>query len=351
MMNRKTLGLLLLTLAAAVACKHEDPPKTGCVTLTVATGAPVTRSVNGTAADGGEIVVDNGVPDIFIAIANYSGNIVAIYDGADVQDGEGHDVVKCLTANSTEATISFPQITSGEYTVYAIGNKSDLWDLDDYGVPAKYGNSFVPQRASQLDSLVFEQPAGDTPTVASGHAMPLSAKGTLSVNENLNGQAELDLLRCVGKVGFKFKNETGDNITLTDCTVTIFDINQTQGYVFPKAEPDTAGVPGNLSLNMGQIQIANGETTALYEMQKVFPSIAPARDVGRRYFCTIQFSLGGSVKRFENLPIHDKQSQDIQALGRNQYLQIETRISKGLRISFNYEVANWDPIDEAIIFH
>ena len=42
-------------------------------------------------------------------------------------------------------------------------------------------------------------------------------------------------------------------------------------------------------------------------------------------------------------------SQDIQALGRNQYLQITTRINKGLDISFNFEVIDWTNKQEEIV--
>ena len=57
------------------------------------------------------------------------------------------------------------------------------------------------------------------------------------------------------------------------------------------------------------------------------------------------------MKTFTDLPIHNKNSQDILALSRNQYLQIETTISKGGDVSFNFIVNNWTPHNPTVIFH
>ena len=99
------------------------------------------------------------------------------------------------------------------------------------------------------------------------------------------------------------------------------------------------------------MEIATGVTTDLYGDLLVFPSVAPARAVGSRYFCSISFDISNRSYSFTDLPIHDKQSQDILALGRNQYLQIETRINKGLDVSFSFEVDDWNNHSEEILFH
>ena len=92
---------------------------------------------------------------------------------------------------------------------------------------------------------------------------------------------------------------------------------------------------------------------------QVFPSVAPARQVGSRYLCTITFRITKSGQTynsvddqtydeysFPDLPVHDSRSSDILYLGRNQHLKIETRITKQASLhdySFNFEVQDWDP--------
>ena len=344
-MRGKTLIPLLLglTLIAGVSCTEKELQRESSVTLTFSTGGIVTRAGDGNAADGGEIVLDgSGNPDLYITIANYSGTIIARYP--DTVNPENAELLS--PSSATQVSIRFRGISnSGDYTVYAMANTAGgVW-----GAPASTSAWEAITTASAMDNLVFSALTGsDRPTVTD--RMPLSAKGTLHVNEGLNGQVELELLRCVAKVGFKFKNETGEALTLTNCVVTLEDINRTQGYLFPR-ENDSTGVARNLNLISSTLNLAKDETTSLYGNLLVFPSIAPARPVGSRYYCDISFIVGGKSRSFTNLPIHDKLSQDILALGRNQYLQIETRINKGMDISFNFEVLDWNEKAEEIIFH
>lgn len=328
---------LILACSSLLSCTESGEPDTreGSVTLSFSTGAPITRAGDGDVSDGGGIKVTAGEPELYVAIVNYVGDIVAKYPSTDSSSD-------CLEASATQATIRFNGFTSfGAYTVYAVANTSGLWTMNS--------TLDAATTASDLESLVFQELAGTSTPAVSG-AMPLSAKGTLMVNESLNGQADLDLLRCVGKVGYKFKNETDGALTLSDCVVTIHGINQSSGYLFSHT-PDAAGSPRDLSFNKSSIVIPAGESTELYEMSKVFPSTAPEQSVGSRYLCDISFTLSGSAKSYTGLPIHDKKSQDIPALQRNQYLQIETRINRGMNISFNFEVSGWDTLSEEIFFH
>lgn len=342
-MTRKTLIPLFLGLAlvAGVSCTEKDLQRESSVTLTFSTGDVISRAGDGNASDGGGIVLDgSGNPDLFIAIANYSGTIVARYLGADSATAE------LVSSSSTLISVRFKGISnSGDYSVYAVANTSGgVW-----GAPSSSSAWESITTATELDNLQFSALTGsDLPTVTD--RMPLSAKGTLHVNEGLNGQAELELLRCVAKVGFKFKNETGEALELTGCNVTLKEINPTQGYLFPRAN-DAAGTIRNLVLINSTLSLADGVLTSLYGNLLVFPSIAPERAVGSRYYCDISFTVGGTPKTFTDLPVHDRQSQDILALGRNQYLQIETRINKGMDISFNFEVLDWREKEEVIIFH
>lgn len=338
-----------MTLAAGVSCREQDKEEkkdvsSSDIVISFSSAVPVTRAGNGDPEDGGGIVIDgSGNPDLFIAIVNYQGNVVATYTGTDTADAEKVD------ASATQVSIRFKNISnSGEYTVYAMANTSGgVW-----GAPADASAWEAQTTATALDDLVFSD-LGDYGTLSVSDRMPLSAKGTLTISENLNGHVELEMLRCVGKVGFKFKNECNESITLTGCVVEIEEISPRQGYLFPRTSgDDVAGTsPRSITLNKSSITIGRGASTEMYDMQLVFPSIAPERTVGSRYFCNIRFTVGDTEKTFTDLPIHDKMSQDIQALGRNQYLQIETRINKGNDISFNFEVIDWTRKQEEITFH
>lgn len=351
---KKTVLILLasaLSLAGVVSCHQQDQPE-GSVTLTFSTAAPVTRVGNGNAADGGGIVIDgSGNPDLFIAIANYSGDVVATYTGTNTTNAE-----LVGSAAATQVSVRFKNITAGEYTVFALANIADqLWGAPSASAWNDLTTVNDGNDIAYLDGLTFTD-LGDygTLSVGEGDRMPLSAKGTLSITENLNGHVELEMLRCVGKVGFRFKNETDATLTLTNCTVSIEKINPTTGYLFPRSnDADATGTARDISLSKNSISINSGAAEDLYDMRLVFPSVAPASEqtVGSRYYCNITFTVGGEEMTFTKLPIHDKQSQDIQALGRNQYLQIETRINEGLNISFNFEVKDWTNKQEDISFH
>ncbi len=340
-MKKKTsiLFFLALMLCIGVSCSRQETPSESSVVISFSTKEVHTRAGDRNAADGGGIVLDgSGNPDLFIAIVNYSGNVVATYPSADPDDTE------VLTPTSaTQVSIRFKNITnSGNYTVYAMANTAGgVW-----GAPTDWSSY---DTGAKLDALTFTALTGSTlPTVSD--RMPLSAKGTLSINEGMNGLVELELLRCVAKIGFKFKNETNEDLVLTGCTVTLEEINPTEGYLFPQ-ENDAIGTARNLNLISSTLNIGSGVTTDLYGNLLVFPSIAPVRNVGSRYYCNISFTVGGIPKSFSELPIHDKRSQDIPSLGRNQYLQIETRINRGLDISFSFEVLDWDQKTEEIFFH
>lgn len=348
-MMKRFVQILLasaLAIVGGVSCQEEEKPA-GSVVISFSTAAPITRAGevgDGNVADGGGIFVDgSGNPDLFIAIANYSGDVIATYTGTDTAKAELID-----DATATQVSVRFKNITnSGEYTVFALANTSGV----TWGVPSASDWTTSLTTASAIDVLKFND-LGEYGTLSVTDRMPLSAKGKLTISENLNGHVELEMLRCVGKVGFMFKNETGEALTLTDCHVGIEEISPTQGYLFPRDEgDDTAGTARDLDLFSGNISIGIDQTTSMYGMQLVFPSVAPERALGSRYFCNISFTVGGELKTFSELPIHDKMSRDIQALGRNQYLQITTRINKGLDISFNFEVIDWTNKQEEIVFN
>ncbi len=326
------LFLVTLALSALVSCERMPAP-TGGVTLRFSTGDPVTRAGDGVVADGGGIFLTDGQPDLKILLVNQAGSVVARYPG----DGLFQN------ATSTDATVRFPYVPQGNYTVYAAANLGSTLSVD--GVDW----STISTKA-ELDALLFTALPGSTsPTV--GDRMPLSAVGTLSVNGSSNGYVALDLLRCVSKVEVIFKNLTGNDLTIENCDITLEDINPSTGYLFAPATNDVAGTARDLTLTQGAT--LNFDTSANREQsagtQLVFPSLAP--DSPGRYNCAISFSVGGFSKQFSDLPIHDWQSRDIVSLKRNQYLKIVIRISNETSISFNFEVSEWTEKTELIEFH
>ena len=353
MMLRKTLILVLsvLTLVAGPGCTKKPQPGHGTVILTLSTGNIVTKTGEPTpVADGAAIAFDgvapNQTPDLFIAIANSQGTIVATYP-----DNPNLSTSSALmeNANATQLSVKFTDFeNNGEFTVYAVANTAGgVW-----GAPADAAAWKAKTSASALDELTFTALEGNNIYSVNPETgrMPLSAKGTLSVNEGLNGHADIELLRCVAKVAFKFKNETGEPLTLNGCTVSIEDINPTKGFIFPQTN-DVTGTARDLTLIQSETLVDIGASTDFYGDMLVFPSVAPAQTVGSRYLCNISFTVGGQFKSFTDLPIHDRQSHDITSLGRNQYLQIETRINRGLDVSFNFVVDDWNENTEDIIFH
>lgn len=341
MMIRKTLILLLsaLTIFASAGCTHESASKPGTVVLTFSTGDVFTKTA---VADGTEIAFNNNdEPDLFLAITNSLGQVLATYPGSHSELLEN--------ASPSLLSVKFTEFNwNGEFTVYAVANTANgVW-----GAPADAAAWQAISSATDLDALTFTALTGDYiyEVDPSTGRMPLSAKGTLSVNESHNGHADIELKRCVAKIAFKFKNETSDALTLENCVVVIKDINPTTGYIFPHTS-DATGTVRDLNLISSTIPIASGQTTTLYGYKLVFPSVAPARTVGSRYYCDISFEIQGVQKSFTDLPIHDRQSRDITSLDRNQYLQIETRINRGLDVSFNFIVQNWNENPEEIIFH
>ncbi len=340
--------LVLALTAGAWACQHQDPLPTGSVTLTLSAGSFETRSVTpGTtgAADGGAIVVTNGDPDLVIAIANASGSIVAWYPD---KNGTEEPNSSCFSTHSgtssTQSTIRFAGLAAGTYSVWAVANTDGLW-----------GNMRATllscTTSAQLQALCFTELTGTATPTISQDRMPLSATGTLTVNANKNGQVNLELLRCLSKVDFSFKNETSESLTLTSCSVTLQRMNPASAYLFAVNPDFTAAEGRNLTLSSAENLVLASGATASLSPALVFPSVAPAQTLGNRYLCDVSFSIGETSYSFTDMPVHDYRSADILALERNQYLQITTRINNGNQVSFNFQVLDWEPKTEEVFFH
>lgn len=359
------LGVALAFFAGACS-KNAEPSagSSGSITLTFLTGEMQTRSGtvgDGSVLDGGGIYVDNnGNPDLAVAIVNRYGNIVAWYPKDYGEVGEvidySADKITQLAANTpaTETVINITGPERGTYSVFVVANTAGLGS--DLVTALKNSTTLSALEALTLSASGSEPPAFTT-------AMPLSARGSLSVNSSGDGQADLELKRPVAKVSLYFRNNTDTSLSLSDCSVTIYTINPTSGYLFASDPDYVSGGDRNLVLSdntnpftVPVIDPNNTESDNTYELpaKLVFPSVAPAQAIGSRYLCDISFTIGSTPYSFTGLPVHDRKSADIVSLLRNQHLKIETRISKRAAehdISFNFEVADWDDSENFVFFH
>jgi len=330
---RRRIGIFMimaLTLLAGASCSHAPRPL-GTVSLSFHTGEISTKAGDGSITDGGGIYSVNNTPDLVIMIFDSNGDLVAQYPSGGT-----------LTYYpDTTATVQFTGIAEGEYDVYAVANIADTEGNIAHGI-----SNWTTVTKAQMDALTFtELTSSDTPTVST--RMPLSAKGTLSVNSSGNGQISLDLLRCVAKVDLTFNNVTGEDLSLTDCSVTLTEMNPTTGYLFEPDGDDSAGTLNTLTLTSAEDIAIASDTTYTISPKLVFPSVPSAG----YYNCSISFTVDGVDKSFTDLPVHDSKSRNITSLGRNQYLKIETRISNKTEISFNFEVLDWTDKTETVTFH
>jgi hypothetical protein len=310
MMRLRSYLLLLssaLILLTALSCTREAVPGVpGSITISVETAEMETKAGEG--------------QQLQIAVVNAGGSVIARYPG----DGS-------LVAAST---VEFQNINPGNYTVYAVQSN---------GIMAAFASAST---ASALEGLMASASDGD-PSYADDD-IPMSAVGSVRVNTGGTGQVNLSLQRVCARVSLSFVNETGEAIAVSNCVVTLEQMNPQNGFLFGRtADFLTGSTPDDLVLshaatvpieNLGSSDFAN--LSAL-----VFPSRAPAHRPGYRYLCSISFTVGGTDYAFTNLPVHDRRSADIQAVGRNQHLKIETRIGKKIEdeylVSFHFEVADW----------
>ena len=357
MSNRFALriALALVAMFTAFSCSKEkarEMPCGGVVTFHFSTGALQTRATapgDGEVADGGGIYASGGSPDLVILIAATDHSIVKRYCGTDPSsDGE----LQSLT--DTEASIAFDFSThpAGDYTVYAFGNAEGLWSMTTDGSntltaadlmdPAKIADE------TDILALQFRPLAADTapalvdlgnPSLA---RLPVSAYGDLEVSSNKNGQVRLELVRCVAKVTAEFVNNSGETLTLTDFSNSYVGLCPDRGYVLPHEPDKPAGtVSGDLEASEASISIPNNGHIS--QQWFVFPGTGP-------YTCNVSFRVGGTPYSYSDMPVTNSRRQDIPALARNQHLHIVTHISKGLKASFNFEVADWEEHEEEVTF-
>lgn len=369
-------ALLAALLLVWSSCDEKEPhgSSKGRVEVSITTGELPTKAPSGDPADGGGIIVDgSGNPDLMIAIANSGGSLVAWYPDDFFNASMSNDYSsECNTAltDETTSTVFFTGLlrANGPYTVYAVANTA--------GLPAGVLSSIKEYTtASQMEALQLSVDSGQPAFEDGSHnaCMPITAKGTLNVLASGNGQVDLQLLRPVARISVTFKNETGDaDLEVHACKVIIGDynsswsgaINPSRGYLFQHSPDSVSGYGRHLEIDAPVIAgndklIFDAQNKSTLDTVQVFPSVAPTRQVGSRYLCTISFRITKSGQTynsgddqtydaysFPDLPVHDSRSADILYLGRNQHLKIETRITKQASLhdySFNFEVQDWDP--------
>jgi hypothetical protein len=325
------IGFAAVLLLAFGSCIKREQPEEGAVTISFSTGQMETKS----AADGNDIYLENGNPDLTVLICS-GNNIRAAYSN----NGAGSAVVGSSTGSlqsisGSTATIRFTNLAQGNYTVYALANTGGLWAMTDGSSPV----AASAITAANIESLYFN-PVSVPPTVISNR-MPLTAKGTLTVNSGHNGTVSLSLNRCVAKVSVYLINNYGSDLTLKSFSCTVKGINPDNGYLISRS-PDRFSVSsGNLILadNVNEVQLSAGGTQTYTNL--VYPSTASSG-----YTCDISFSLtngqGTQPFNWSDLAVTDEYAQRVTSLSRNQQLGITIRIGAGKMVSFNYKVLNWD---------
>lgn len=360
MLRRKFsyIAAIIATLACLLSCSKDTENILGegtTVTLSFYTGEMQTRATtpgDGVVADGGGIYRDgSGNPDLIILIAEAGtpGTIVKRYRGIGTsQDGN----LVSSTATEAKVAFSFAGDPAGQYVVYALGNAQGLWpmikegdnDTDDSKVITvdDLMNEVKVPTWEVLESLRFRKLAPNAAPELINDRMPLSAEGELEVSSGKNGQVRLELLRCIAKVTAEFINNTGEDLDLSNYRNEIVNICPNTGYIIkhPAVSPESA--------SMGKLVAEVAENNILHEGSisrswYVFPSVGP-------YTCDISFSANEKAYDFPDLPVTDNKRVDIPCLYRNQQLHIVTRISKGFKVSFNFEVADWDDVTADVQF-
>lgn len=351
-----------MLLWAVVSCEREEirPSAGEGVRISFQAGPLYSRAIttpgDGNVADGGGIYIGTSgsgdpLPDLVILLANPEGDIVATYPEQTL--GTGVDSELQDDPTSTEMGVVFTGFTGAAvnktYTVYAFANTEGMWLMDAggatmSGTAAKDSLLSLPN-ADAVDTLKF-LPWGVSPkdtslTLKSGR-LPMSAKGTVAVSTGGTGEVSLALIRCVAKITANFVNNTGDTLTLTSYRNELVGISPDRSFVLPHVPSSPVDtVACNLVSLASSLMIPKDDTVSVSWF--VFPSKGP-------YTCNVDFTTGGNNYHYTDLPVHDDHARDLTALERNQHLRIETRISKGTTVSFNFEVSDWTEKSEIVLF-
>ena len=345
---------LLLALAACWSCVPQDGPAgTGSVSLVLQTAHSIsaTRATEpglGTAADGGQIATIGTpeTPDIMVFIVNSDEppTISArYYPGCDPELATNGAMRAHFTAQAD--TVTFANLTEGDYTVYAFANTSGL-SLSDSFDPATVSTQSV------LEGLLFAALTSPDTIALSNSRMPLAATAPLHVYPGRNGMAALEMRRALARITIELINQTTEALTMPNqaggddgLSVVLKHLNPNQGYVFPH-DPDvpsgayTPGPCGDVEFACAPTIAAMGNAGDTLKLTRlVFPS--DTLNCGA-YSCNVKFYLGTTAYTYNDLPILDNRARELAVLNRNTHLHIRIRISRFTHVSFNFSVEDWD---------
>lgn len=338
--------LAVMALLSGVSCTRQDLPGSGVVTVSLFTGLPETRAGTPDPKDGSAIFIDNSTPDLKLLIFKA--------DGAKVTPaGEN---TESLTA--TDVKLTYSGIPPGEYTVYALANTEGLWTMS--------GTLASATTKDEIEALYFtELPSVPDPDT---FRMPLTAKGTLSVNAAGNGDISLNLTRPVARVVLKFENNSGHKLKLAPFSAKFKKMAPSNGYLFQHNPDVPSGVAGFEYGDLAFTAPASGleiESGASYSPSAlVYPGLPGYPNV-ESYLCDISFTITevddddsdlvlnpsfSHAFTFTDLRVHNNRGEDIKTLARNQQLTVTVKVSLGKMLSFNFEVGDWTTCSETVTF-
>lgn len=334
--------LAVMALLSGVSCTRQDLPGSGVVTVSLFTGLPETRAGTPDPKDGSAIFIDNSTPDLILLIFDA--------DGAKVTPtGE-----KTESSTATDVKLTYSGIPPGEYTVYALANTAGLWTMS--------GTLASATTKDEIEALYFtELPSVPDPDT---FRMPLTAKGTLSVNAAGNGDISLNLTRPVARVVLKFENNSGYKLKLDPFSATFKKMAPSEGYLFQHNPDVPSGVAyGDLAFTApaSGLEIESGASYSPSAL--VYPGLPGYPNV-ESYLCDISFTItevidddsdrvldpSYSTFTFTDLRVHNNRGEDIKTLARNQQLTVTVKVSLGKMLSFNFEVGDWTTCSETVTF-
>lgn len=356
------LSLAVLALLSGMSCTRQELGG-GAVTVYLSSSLPETRGATPeeTAAnvkDGKEIFFsDSDTPDLTLLLFDGNGKLAAKYPYAACSEIMSSPTGKDLQIRFFSDIDSGAQLPQGTYSIYALANTTGMTWPTSVAIPDFTDISDENNRPTKgkADQLVFTA----APAAEQAH-MPLSAVGTVDVNESGNGVAELSLRRPVAKVVVRLVNHYGDALTLapngTEPFVRLKNMNPNKGFVFPQTSDIPAGVSnGHVEKTITSVILPDNmvNNDEYYECSSL---IYPASG---EFKCDIAFNItkvGDNTLAsphplsFPDLSILNKRGEDITSIARNQCLTITVSINKGKMLSFSFEVGSWEGVTETVSF-
>ncbi len=123
-----------------------------------------------------------------------------------------------LTPNAPEATVTFSDVTRGDYTLYFLANSTAL---SGYAQGSTIDSGFLQATLTKT---------GTSPEYADSEGMPLSLKKECSIGPGVN-RISAEIVRVCALVNITVKNRSADK-ALYITSVGLSDRNPSSGYIF-----------------------------------------------------------------------------------------------------------------------